>query len=377
MAEYLRKHMDGFRAEDYIFANAYPSLGEKRGIPAPVSMSLEKLNKTMLHSRLAPEPENYISVQTVRMDGQFVEDPTSQTIRRFSAKDVKIYPTKTEPELSGEEHSMSAISEGYCFRGYVEAEDKNIRALCDFLSAHPVFSLGSRTEEGYGEVRLRISDAFEERKEPERLCREFDVFLASPFISYNEKGLYECDAEALKRELEKKIGAEGALTIVRKYIDSAVCQRLYLGMFRDASQMNCMQMGSSVRFRTQSGEPIDISAISGTFIGEFTEKGFGEIRVYPSCDSYYRICEEKDADMYRLSVPGNLRELLKNGEIITRVLEKMLRTRISILAFNDRQDSGVEQEIPMDLLRAMRDKYCYTVDDSELARIYQEVLNAE
>ena len=40
-----------------------------------VSMSLEKLDKQVLHSRLAPEPENYISVQTVRMDGQFIANP--------------------------------------------------------------------------------------------------------------------------------------------------------------------------------------------------------------------------------------------------------------------------------------------------------------
>ena len=377
LAEYLKNHMDGFSAEDYTIVNAYPSFGEIRGIPAPVSMSLEKLNKSVLHSRLAPEPEGYISVQTVRMDGQFVTDPMAQTIRRFSVPDVKIYPAKPESELSGEEHSMSAISEGCCFRGYIEAEDEKIRPLCQFLQANPVFSIGSCTDEGYGEVRLRIIDALEERREPEQLCREFDIFLASPFISINDKGMYEYDADALKRALEKQLGAEGELVIVRKYIESAVCQRMDSGMFCDATQMNCMQMGSSVRFRTQSDEPIDVSALSGAFIGEFTEIGYGEIRVYPVCDSYYRSCEEIEADMYRLSVPGSLRELLKNGEVITCVLEKMLRNRISILAFNDRHDSGGELQIPMELLRVMRDKYCYTVDDAELAQIYQEVLNTK
>ena len=377
LAEYLRNNMEGFATEDYRIANAYPSVDERRGVPAPVSMSLEKLNKSALHSRLAPEPEGYISVQTVRMDGQFITDPMAQTIRRFSVQDVKIYPARPESELSGDERSMSAISEGYCFRGYIEAEDEKIRPLCQFLREHPTFSIGSCTDEGYGEVRLQIRDALEERREPEQLCRKFDIFLASPFISIDEKGMYEYDADALKRAIEKQLGGEGELVIVRKYIESAVCQRMDSGMFRDATQMNCMQMGSSVRFRTKSGEPIDVSALSGAFIGEFTEIGYGEIHVYPVCDSYYRSCEEIEADTYRLSVPGSLRELLKNGEVITRVLEKMLRTRISILALNDRQDSGGELQIPMELLRVMRDKYCYTLDDEELEQIYREVLSTK
>ena len=378
LMDYIRDHIGEVDDCEFEFgnlrvSNAYPVAQDKRGIPAPAAMVLHKLDKTALEYRLAPMPPDMDYIAISHMTDQFVARPTEKTVLRFSPEKVNIYPLELNSNLAGYFADRSAIAEGQVFQGFISGSDRQIRALVRLFSRIPVFSLGSETEEGYGEVLFRFLRLQEASEVLPQLADEFDVFCLAPIILYDDRGMTRYDAESLKQAIEKHLGVIGRLETVAAYMQSESCYRLDRRLSEDTTQSMCIQMGSSLRLRTRDRNPIDISPLIHGFLGDRRRVGYGEVIAYPANDSFTRNCEEVEPETFSLSVPGSVREVQKASQFIQEVLKSILKMKVSMLALSDRSDHPIDPDTSMEVLRTMRDRYASSVSDGELLEMYEEV----
>ncbi|MBR4472439.1 MAG: hypothetical protein IKS55_02270 [Oscillospiraceae bacterium] len=372
--DHIGEYFEGeFESGDLRVSNAYPVAQDKRGIPAPAAMVLHKLDKSTLEYRLAPVPPGKEYEAISQMGGQFVARPKEKTVLRFEPEEVKIYPLILDSNLAGSGADRSALAEGQVLQGFINGSDRQIRALVSLFSQHPVFSLGSCSAEGYGEVLFRFLRLQEPVNLPRELANEFDVFCLAPVILYDDAGMARYDAESLKQAIEKQLGAEGRLEIIKSFMQSAVCCRLDRRLPQDTAQTMCVQMGSSLRLRTRDGKPVNIAVLYHGFIGDRRRKGYGEVMAYHAGDAYMRNCEEVETEAFRLSRPGSVREVQVAAQFIQDVLKTVLRMKVSLLAFSDRGDHPIDPEASMEVLKTMRDRYASSVSDEELLDMYREV----
>ena len=354
-------------------SNAYPVAQDKRGIPAPAAMVLHKLDKTALQYRLAPVPEGWNYIAISQMGGQFVARPTEKTVLRFTPEEVKIFPQISDSNLAGSDADRSAMAEGQVLQGFISGSDQQIRALVRMFGERPLFSLGSFTAEGYGEVMFRFLRLLEPVEPLEQLADEFDVFCVAPVILYDECGMARYDAESLKRAVEDKLGAAGRLEIVAAYMQSGVTYRLDRRLAEDTAQTMSVQMGSSLRLRTTDGKPVDIAPLSHGFLGDRRRVGYGEVIAYPAGSDYIRNCEQVEPETFRLSIPGTVSELQAGAQFIQEMLKTVLRVRVTMLALSDQKDHPIDAGACLEVLKTMRDRYASSVSDEELLQMYREV----
>ena len=370
----IGKYYDGeFESGDLRVSNAYTIMDNKRSIPAPDCMALNKLDKSVLQFRLAPKPEEMTDYAISHMSDQFVARPLEKTVLRYSPEEVRIFPLLPRNGLAAGDDQFSALGEGQVLQGYIKGSDPQIRAVYDMFSRNPIISLGSFIPEGYGEVLLQILSLHEPITALEHLAKEFDVFCISPVILYDEKGMYRFDAESLKQEVEKKLGAEGRLETVASYMQSGVCYRLDSRLPEDTAQEMCIQMGSSLRLRTKDRIPVDITPLKYCFIGNRKRVGYGEITAVPAHEGYYRNCEEIDPELFRLTYPVSIQDVQEATLFVRDILRAVLNQRVTLLALSDRKDHPIDKDASLEVLKTMRDRYDSTVSDEELLEMYQEV----
>ena len=160
----IGKYYDGeFESGDLRVSNAYTIMDNKRSIPAPDCMALNKLDKSVLQFRLAPKPEGMTDYAISHMSDQFVARPLEKTVLRYSPEEVKIFPLLPGNGLAAGDDQFSALGEGQVLQGYIKGSDPQIRAVYDMFSRNPIISLGSFIPEGYGEVFLQILSLHEQK----------------------------------------------------------------------------------------------------------------------------------------------------------------------------------------------------------------------
>ena len=358
-----------------ICSNVYPTCNDLRGIPAPLSMVIEKLNKNSLWSKLATPPKDKPSIQTVRINGDYIIGHKNKTVTRFSTDITSIYPVQAKTEnLCGSDGVRDAIKEGQIFKGYFKGSDKQIRTIARLLSQKPSFNIGFYADEGYGEVFLRIDHVEEQSETQPYYAHTFDVFALAPVIMYNCNGLYSYSADSFLNLLEEKLGAKGKLEFVTKMTDSGLIYPISKTMESCDAPVKSLLMGSCFRIRTKDKSLIDIGAIRRTFVGCNTRYGFGEILVQAPDEKFYRVCEDRDPDSYTVVSPHNTSDLESMAKLCQNLLKRILYYKIARVAIVDSEDNFKKGNAPLFLLRKMAESYAPGTTDEELESLYQEVL---
>ncbi len=358
-----------------ICSNAYLTYNDLRGIPAPLSMVVEKLNKDSLWSKLATPPENRPSIQTVRISGDYITGYKKKTVTRFSTDITSIYPVQAKTEnLCGSDGVRDAIKEGQIFKGFFKGSDKQIRTIARLLSQKPSFNIGFYADEGYGEVFLRIDRVEEQSETQPYYAHTFDVFALAPVIMYNSKGLYSYSADSFLDLLEEKLDAKGKLEFVTKMADSGLIYPISKNMEFCDAPVKSLLMGSCFRIRTKDKSLIDIGAIKEAFVGCRTECGFGEILAQSPDEKFYRVCEDCDPDSYTVVSPHNTSDLESMAKLCQDLLKRILYYKIARVAIVDSEDNFKKGNAPLFLLRKMAESYAPSTTDEELEALYQEVL---
>ena len=367
----LQRGMDQTSDVDWgslICSNAYISQKGIRFIPTPLCASVVKLDREQLRYRLAPGKDPSILEQDIALEGTFAKDPREHTM-------VYTIP-ETERIMSRDQRSYDALIPGQIFAGTVYGKDKDIRAIADYIAGHPSTNIGTLSSEGFGEVYCRIDNIEEDDIEAENLSRSFDVSCVSNVMLLGDNGLPTVSAEALKEELEYVLGSDVKLRVAGKFTD------IYkdYGIDPDRGEVRpvtgCFAAGSVLRI--ECDEPIDISPILHTFIGERNRSGYGEIMTYPARDRYYRLADKVLIARYQMNLDSSRRDVQIGANFTRSVITDMVRSRIHGIALNDRKEflEGVPAEdlIPIDILRMMRDRFDPTLSDDVLIEWYHEGL---
>ena len=273
----------GDRWEGIRCSNAYISSNGRRFLPIPACVSLVKLNKSMLHYRLAPGKDRgrveqdvpLTNAYTYNIDSHFVEYMVSET-GHYPGPDGKDY---------------DALSAGQVFSGSIYGNDRQIREIFEYLKENKFVRLGRWTSEGLGEAVVRITGLSEEAIACENLAVSFDLRCLSNTMIMNSEGMSDLRAEALSEEIEYVLGVKDRLEIIEKYTNdfNDYMENPVTGCPRNAVRM--FAGGTVLRMKTRDNQPIDIFKLKHCFIGERTDEGYGEIAAYPALGTYYRTAE--------------------------------------------------------------------------------------
>ncbi|MBQ6400579.1 MAG: hypothetical protein IJI21_10750 [Clostridia bacterium] len=374
LREDLRRNLPAALAEKLdrmIFTNAYVSDGLRRLLPLPLCMSLVKLDKTQLHYRLASGKDPGRTEQDVGVGDAYAEGFEDRLIRYTKPETEKVV------SLDGALHD--ALRPGQMFRGEIRGEDADLRALADWMSGNPILRLGDLKRESFGETCLAVGGLRGESIETETLARAFDVSCLSPAILIGASGVPEPGEALFLAEIERLLGAPGALRIVEKYLD---VYRDYGPNPRwkdDSPVTGCLARGSVMRLETADGKPIDLTPILHAFIGERNEDGYGEIMAYAARGCYYRSAEYVPSARYDLDFPLFVREIDLGAEMVRNLFRDMLKRNVQMLAATDRIDPGRAGEedspIPWEILRMIRERFDRTLPDETLEKWYREAAN--
>ncbi|MBQ9009816.1 MAG: hypothetical protein IJ088_10875 [Clostridia bacterium] len=356
-----------------VFSNAYISNEGTRLLPLPLCMSLVKLDKKQLHYRLSPGKDPSRVEQDVGVGDAFA--------RNFENMLTVYTKPETERIVSKTDKMVDALRCGQAFRGEIYGSDADLRKLFAFLKEHPQMSMGSLTQEGFGEVYISVAPPAEASIRAECLARRFDISCLSHTLILNDKGMQDTSAEGFLREIERLLKAPGKLKIVGRYVDVYMDYSKNLRWNQEGMVSRCLAKGSVMRLETLDGQPIDISPLLHAFIGERTRDGYGEIMAYPALDVYYRAAEQKVLEKYQLEYPLTNRIMYIVADLIHHILDKILEGRIKSLAVVDRWDEQgsekAEDSIPLETLRNIRDLYDPNIPYEELTKWYQDGLKEE
>lgn len=352
---------------------AYPSHKQRRGIPAPICMAVEKLNKSNLWYKLSTEPKGNRMIQTVGLSGDYVTRLDRKTVTRFSVEYVSIFPVKAKKEdLCGSKGSRDAIQEGQTFKGAIYGNDDQIRILYKLFKRKPVFNLGFYIDEGYGSVSMHIDQVDEKMNIPALYANAFDLFTLSPVVMFDSRGMFVYNSKALLERIEKLLGVKDVLQIQAELCDSEYVYSLNENIEFCASTIKSMIAGCSFRIKTKDGSMIDISPLKGAFVGERTNEGFGEIRAYPPYEEFFRICEECETDSYSFVAPQNSQDLQAMSHLNQEVLKHILFSKFAHIALLDSKDATKDKDVPIEILIALSKKYAPYLSIAELESMYKE-----
>ena len=369
---YMQKHLGG-RWQHIKCSNAYICKKGQRLLPIPACVSLVKLNKEMLHYRLAPGKDpsrveqdvTLTNAYTDNIDCHFVDYCVPET-ERYLGMNGKIY---------------DVLSSDQVFAGSIYGTDREIREIYEYLQDNCMARMGYKTEDGLGEAVIRITGLGEEEIPCKNLVTSFDMRCLSNTMIINDEGMSDLRMEALLGELEYVLGTQDQLEIVEKYANecSDYMPDPVSGCYRNATRM--FASGTVLRIRTRDGRPIDIQKLKHCFIGERTSEGYGEIAAYPALGTYYRVARKNTVDKCDFDIVCSRQSWAMGINVADKITEAVLEKCIKNVADLDRADKDGEplrdEDIPMEVLTRLRDTYAPLVADEQLKAWYREELKED
>lgn len=356
-------------------ANAYPSCCGSRGLPPLLCIAQRKMNRRVLLYRPAKDSETYDTEITTKLSG-FLLDPTAASMKCFGTKMRTVFPVSvSKDEPFGVEAQRGAIREGTVYRGFFEGTDEQIRLLAALIAENPECFLGFYTKEGYGEAVI-LAENVEAAEEPgEQLYRTFDLVFASDAIVYSDRGVSVCDCDSILKGLEQRGGLTGRLRITEQVIVSKTVIPLDGDFKLKNASVRAVSAGSMLRLESIDGQPVDVSALNGAFLGDRNGEGFGELQVFPASDRVLRYVEEAEADEVETLLRPNTTELQYGARFVRQIMDEILRYRVSLMALNDAaQESPVPEEDLEVLFLGMRRKYNDECDIETMKQWYREAV---
>ena len=350
-------------------SNAYISDGHQRLLPTPARVSVVKLDREQLRYRMASGKDYSRVEQDVGLQGTFTYGVQGHFVRYVSPE--------TERIISAEDDGYDALSSGQVFKGEIYGTDEQIRTIAAYMSMIGIFHIGMLSNEGFGEVIILPDEAKEADIETEVLSRAFDVCCISDTLIIGENGMPTVRPEDLLTEIEYVAGLQGRLRLVSRYT----------GIYRDHSfnkkwgmergESRCFAMGSILRVEAV-GEPVDISPILHTFIGERTADGYGEIITYPAREGYYRLAGKEEAPRYVMNYRESGKALKLGAAQTNDVIIGLIRSRVRAMAQTDIGEylSGMtaEELFPWELIENLRDRFDPDITREQFFEWYKEAL---
>ena len=264
---------------------AFSEIGGKRSEPVSIAFSVLKTDRSALRDRLSSgrRPDDYDQISRLSelyTDGTGKEEVTSRSVEREYGT-VRFLGPEGEKTVS-----YHAIRPEQVMRGFFEGPAEVLSEISNALKKDPYLKLGSLTDAGLGLCRIEPDERLDTLSEENEDAGEIRAELLSPAALRLGNGLYTDTAEALLLALRRLYGIDD-LVLVSFLRETRMVQGYTPEWPKTHQVMYLMKEGSSFRVKSESGKRIPVGQET-VFIGDFTADGFGEVRITPMEDHYYR-----------------------------------------------------------------------------------------
>lgn len=335
---------DGFHElvgldENFIVTNAYITAGDERCTPIRASLRRRKdasfdENGDLAVFDMLEQKTQKEAVQTSAAPAQFVS--RGMTARNVSM-DISYHHRRPDDKsvgrATGKDNSafyqMESIRRGQSFKGFILASEEQAVRIARALKNQRNIRMGYGRNAEYGAVTIRLNcEAFADRLKEGKI-HEFTLKLNSPAILYNRYGMLSADVQVLKEYLENMLGVSD-LVIERAFLKYQTVGGFQVTWGKRKPVFTALGQGSVCLFSSQSG--VDVSGLSGAFVGERTMEGFGEIEADTDMPSDRVLHQYNRAENIPQTECGEMDE--KEAEKKAAVQEEIIRKFILVQVKN-------------------------------------------
>lgn len=314
-------------------SNAYIMNGEKRCMPARISLQKQKdqsydeegkmLVKDMLYDpdvtgkQMTPAGVAYLdadnhTASVVTEISYHHQRPTDKSVGRATGEDGSSF------------YQLCGISAGQTFGGSIYADKVCAEKILEAVNALGEVRMGYGKSSEFGAVDFVLYDVEPSSEQSPSMMHDAVLTLGSDVILYNEYGMPSTEINVLKHCLEAVIGVDD-LELTHPFLDFALIGGFNVTWQRRKPAFHALGKGST--FLIHSDKGFDAERLRSQFIGERTAEGYGELIVTPA-EASADVCIYKTAD----ATPKkreNIRNQLIVGEETGRILQQLLQNEFA------------------------------------------------
>lgn len=331
-------------------SNAYIMNGEKRCMPARISLQKQKdqsydnegkmLLKDMLYDpdvtgkQMTPAGVAYMdadnhTASVVTEISYHHQRPTDKSVGRATGEDGSSF------------YQLCGISAGQTFGGSIYVDKVCAEKILDAVNALGEVRMGYGKSSEFGAVDFVLYDVESFGEQSPSMMHDAVLTLGSDVILYNEYGMPSTEINVLKHCLEAVIGVDD-LELTHPFLDFALIGGFNVTWQRRKPAFHALGKGST--FLIHSDKGFDAERLRSQFIGERTAEGYGELIVTPE-EASADVCIYKTADAAPKKMenaeksemtsyePLDKEEAIRNqliaGEETGRILQQLLQTEFA------------------------------------------------
>ena len=315
-------------------SNAYIMNGEKRCMPARLSMQKQKdqsyddegkmLIKDMLYDpdvtgkQMTPAGVAYMdadrhTASVVTEISYHHQRPADKSVGRATGEDGSGF------------YQLCGISAGQTFGGSIYADKVCAEKILEAVNVLGEVRMGYGKSSEFGAVDFVLYDVEPFDEQSQSMMHDAVLTLGSDVILYNEYGMPSTEINVLKNCLEAVTGVDD-LELTHPFLDFALIGGFNVTWQRSKPEFHALGKGSA--FLVHSDKGFDAERLRSQFIGERTAEGYGELILTPA-EASADVCIYKRTDDTLENAEEAIRNKLIAGEETGRILQQLLQTEFA------------------------------------------------
>lgn len=328
-------------------SNAYIMNGEKRCMPARISLQKQKdqsydeegkmLIKDMLYApdvtgkQMTPAGVAYMDADhhtagVVTEISYHHQRPADKSVGRATGEDGSSF------------YQLCGISAGQTFGGAIYADKVCAEKILEAVNALGEVRMGYGKSSEFGAVDFALYDVESSGEQSPSTMHDAVLTLGSDVILYNEYGMPSTEINVLKNCLEAVTGVDD-LELTHPFLDFALIGGFNVTWQRRKPAFHALGKGST--FLVHSDKGFDAGRLRSQFIGERTAEGYGEliltpaetsadVCIYKTSDGTLKDDEESEVKSSEpLDTEEAIRKKLIAGEETGCILQQLLQTEFA------------------------------------------------
>jgi CRISPR-associated protein Csx10 len=315
-------------------SNAYIMNGEKRCMPARLSMQKQKDQSyddegKMLIKDMLYDPD--VTGKQMTPAGVAYMDAdrhTASVVTEISYHHQRT-ADKSVGRATGEDGSgfyqLCGISAGQTFGGSIYADKVCAEKILEAVNVLGEVRMGYGKSSEFGAVDFVLYDVEPFDEQSQSMMHDAVLTLGSDVILYNEYGMPSTEINVLKNCLEAVTGVDD-LELTHPFLDFALIGGFNVTWQRRKPEFHALGKGSA--FLVHSDKGFDAERLRSQFIGERTAEGYGELILTPA-EASADVCIYKRTDDTLENAEEAIRNKLIAGEETGRILQQLLQTEFA------------------------------------------------
>lgn len=348
-----------------ICSNAYITIDKQRGLPAPLSLLSNKLNKEELYDFAADNVVKQEFVQFRKLDDLFTTNLNKKEVVGISPRVINDFSVNySNPIYSLDKNTIHTnkhtLMEGLqYFKGFIEGPSKIIRKIQDYITYVPIIKYVSSNKLSTNNLLFRVTNIENIFVPKPQMTSDFNILCASPIFLENKYGCYTTQMDEFINEFKNFNSLDVDLEVVNSFTDTIMVSEFLDKYNLYSSDRYCLSSGSCFRVKTK--RDVDISKFKHMFLGLYNNRGYGEVVCYPHEELFKRhlleLDSQNDNDLFKFSCNDTIESKNLESSLYKSALKKAIwyicQMEFSNLNKNEIDDNDLEdlKEVIFELMK--------------------------